>query len=38
MEVSNLSFLNCDVFIKFNHHEYMQTDYLEKKKKKKPPM
>lgn len=34
MEVSNLSFLNCDVFIKFNHHEYMQTDYLEKKKKK----
>lgn len=28
-------FLNCDVFIKFNHHEYMETDYL---KKKKPPM
>lgn len=32
MEVSNLSFLNCDVFIKFNHHEYVETDYLEKKK------
>ena len=34
MEVSNLSFLNCDVFIKFNHHEYVETDYLKKKKKK----
>ena len=32
MEVSNLSFLNCDVFIKFNHHEYVETDYLKKKK------
>ena len=31
MEVSNLSFLNCDVFIKFNHHEYVETDYLKKK-------
>lgn len=26
--VSNLSFLNCDVFIKFNRHEYMENDYL----------
>lgn len=30
--VSNLSFLNCDVFIKFNHHEYTENDYLKKKK------
>lgn len=29
--LSNLSFLNSDVFIKFNRHEYMENDYLKKK-------
>lgn len=30
MVVSNLSFLSCDVFIKFNCHEYMEKNYLKK--------
>lgn len=33
MVVSNLSFLNCDVFIKFNRQEYMENDYLKERKK-----
>lgn len=27
-----MSSLNCDVFIKFNRHEYMENDYVKKKK------